>query len=233
VSKLPKAKSSHPIRIEPKNKKFLIESLKVIVDQITRAFGPRCEVVLHDLEDLDHSVVKIANGYVTGRAVGDTISNRGIKYLKNWNANTRETFSQFMSVTKNGRHLKSSIVIFPDVMNKPVVALTINFDVTDAMNFNEATKSLFGIPEQNLQDETIEIFGKDIIASLSQIADNLIHETGKDISAMRTQDKIEIVRQLENEGFFLLKGAIKLIARKLNVSKYTIYNYIDRIGGKI
>jgi len=42
-------------------------------------------------------------------------------------------------------------------------------------------------------------------------------------------DKIEIVRQLEDQGVFLIKGAVKFIAKKLNVSKFTIYNYLDQV----
>jgi predicted transcriptional regulator YheO len=52
---------------------FLIESLKVVVDGIARTFGSRCEMVLHDIRNLinlDHSIVKIANGHVAGRTVG-------------------------------------------------------------------------------------------------------------------------------------------------------------------
>jgi len=46
---------------------------------------------------------------------------------------------------------------------------------------------------------------------------------------MGRNDKIEVVKHLEEQGFFLIKGAIKFIATKLNVSKYTIYNYLEKI----
>ena len=38
--------------------------------------GPNCEVVLHDLSDPVHSVVRVENGEVTGRAVG-----QGLRHL--------------------------------------------------------------------------------------------------------------------------------------------------------
>jgi len=33
----------------------------------------------------------------------------------------------------------------------------------------------------------------------------------------------------DDQGFFLIKGAIKVLAGKLNMSKFTIYNYLDEI----
>jgi len=46
---------------------------------------------------------------------------------------------------------------------------------------------------------------------------------------MSKEDKIEIIRQLEEQGFFLIKGAIKLIAGKLRISKSTVYTYLEQI----
>lgn len=36
-------------------------------------FGSNCEIVIHDLEsnDVEHSIVAIENGYITGRKLGD------------------------------------------------------------------------------------------------------------------------------------------------------------------
>jgi predicted transcriptional regulator YheO len=40
---------------------------------------------------------------------------------------------------------------------------------------------------------------------------------------------MDIVRDLDTQGFFLIKGAIKILASKLKLSKFTIYNYLDEI----
>ena len=59
-----------------------MESLKTVVDGIAGTFGPRCEVVLHDLSTLDHSIIKIANGHVTGRTIGGSITDQGLRQLR-------------------------------------------------------------------------------------------------------------------------------------------------------
>lgn len=54
-------------------------------------------------------------------------------------------------------------------------------------------------------------------------------KVGKEISKMQKEDKIEMVRFLQKHGIFLVKDAIDRLAEKLNVSRFTIYNYLAEI----
>ena len=53
-----------------KNRKK-VEAYIPIVKYIAAICGPRCEVALHYLDDINHSIIAIENGYITGRKVGD------------------------------------------------------------------------------------------------------------------------------------------------------------------
>jgi predicted transcriptional regulator YheO len=206
---------------------FLFEPLKIIVDGIARTFGSRCEVVLHDLSDLDRSIVKIANSHVTGRTVGGGITDQGLKFIKSNQQD--DLLINYPSMTKDGRPLKSSTIIFRNDKRRPYAAICINFDVTDILNLNTAIQDIFTVSEETQGKRPVETFESDIVSTLNEIADKTIRKTGKAVPSMRREDKIEIVRRLEDQGVFLIKGAIKLIARKLNVSKFTIYNYLDHV----
>ena len=48
-------------------------------------FGSNCEIVIHDLEsnDVEHSIVAIENGYITGRKLGDGPSHIVLESLQN------------------------------------------------------------------------------------------------------------------------------------------------------
>ncbi len=46
---------------------------------------------------------------------------------------------------------------------------------------------------------------------------------------MQKEDKIIMIRYLQKHGIFLVKDAIERIAEKLNVSRFTIYNYLAEI----
>ena len=227
MSQPAKVENRNDIRQKTSKRDFLIESLKILVDGIARTFGPRCEVVLHDLRNLDHSIVKIANGRVTGRAVGGSISDRGLKYFRS--GGKEDLLINYPSETKDGRILKSSTMTFKNDKGKPIAALCINFDVTDILNLNMAIQDIFKVSDKAQQGEPMETFEGDMVSTLNEIADKIIRKAGKAIPSMGREDKIEIVRQLEDQGFFLIKGAIKLIAGRLNISKFTVYNYLEQI----
>ena len=47
------------------------------------------------------------------------------------------------------------------------------------------------------------------------------------VKLMEKEDKLQIVKRLDEKGVFLVKGAIDHVATILGVSRYTIYNYLD------
>ena len=49
---------------------------------------------------------------------------------------------------------------------------------------------------------------------------------------MVKKDRISVVGKLDEQGFFLIKGAIRILADKLNISKFTIYSYLDETRHK-
>lgn len=55
-------------------------ALSPVIDGIVATFGRSCEVVLHDYRDQERSVVAVA-GSVTGREVGDAMSEIGLRVL--------------------------------------------------------------------------------------------------------------------------------------------------------
>ena len=204
----------------------LIDSLKILVDGIAGTFGPRCEVVLHDLSKLDRSIVKIANGHVTGRSVGGSITDQGLKDLKKGD---NDLLLNYRSVTPQGRPLKSSTIVFRDGRGKPTAAVCINVDVTDILAFNSQIRDMFGVTESVQSGEQGETFQKDVVSTLDDMAGKAIRGIGKQVQSLSREERMDIVRDLDNQGFFLIKGAIKILASKLKLSKFTIYNYLDEV----
>jgi predicted transcriptional regulator YheO len=45
------------------------------------------------------------------------------------------------------------------------------------------------------------------------------------------QEKLQAVRKLEEEGFFLLKGSVEAFARESGNSVYTVYGYLRSVRG--
>ncbi len=46
---------------------------------------------------------------------------------------------------------------------------------------------------------------------------------------MSKDDKLQIMRELKESGFFLIKGSVKRLSREWGVSLPTIYKYLEEI----
>ena len=81
-----------------------------IVEGVAKLFGRNCEVVLHSLNDLQHSIIKIKNGEITGRKLGSPVTDLSIKILKEINF-SGDNVSSYYTKTKDGKILKSVTIV--------------------------------------------------------------------------------------------------------------------------
>lgn len=49
------------------------------------------------------------------------------------------------------------------------------------------------------------------------------------VHLMKKTHKIEVVRELDSRGFFTIREAVDLVAQRLKVSRFTVYNYLKEI----
>lgn len=208
----------------------LIEILKVVVDGIAGTFGQRCEVILHDLRDVRHSIVKIANGHITGRQKGGSFTDFGLRLLKLENKNN--LFLNYATTTATGRNLKSSTIMFRDSTGRPIATICINIDLTDIIQFNSAIQDFFQILEQPQNEPKIETFENDVSCALNEMVQSALSKINRHPTNMNRQDRLNIVEDLEAQGFFLIKGSVKCLAEKLKVSKFSIYSYMEKARTK-
>jgi hypothetical protein len=54
---------------------------------------------------------------------------------------------------------------------------------------------------------------------------------GKGVGDMSRTEKQQVVRFLDDRGAFLIRRAVEDVADRLGVSRFTVYNYLDRDGG--
>jgi predicted transcriptional regulator YheO len=206
----------------------LIQSLSVLVEAIAKSFGSHCEVVLHDLRQLDKSVVKIEHGHVTGRKVGSSVTDLALRSFKEIKDNmTGDILLNYRTTTKNGKILKSTTALVRNRANEPIAALCINIDTTHLQALSSVLNELCHTNEE--QAEIKETFEKDMNTTIGTIVNKVISTYGTPVRAMQKEDRLKIVASLDEQGVFLVKGAVKLVARGLNVSKYAIYNYLEKV----
>jgi predicted transcriptional regulator YheO len=195
-----------------------------IANLIAKTFGKNCEVVIHDLSIPQNSVVYTVNNHVTGREIGQSFEHLVKDVLLSKNFESDYT-ANYMITSQDGRKIKSSTALIRDSDDKVIGALCINYDLE---NFNNMKNFLeeFIPTEQEKIETAVEPFD-----NVMEIVDDLIDTIigNNQIEHLKRNDKIELIYFMDKKGLFLIKGAIEKVAEKLNISKVTVYSYLDEI----
>lgn len=196
---------------------------------LTAIFGTNCEVVLHDLtESYESTVVMIENGHVTDRRVGDCGSNLGLEVLRGTVRNG-DKYGYFTN-TRDGRVLRSSSVYVRDDEGKVIGCLCINFDISNLMVADKTIRSLISSGEGEKEEE---FFVNDVNQLLDALLQKAMEEVGKPVSYMTRDDRIRVVKYLDQKGAFLITKSGNRICQFLDISKFTLYSYLDEIHSEI
>ena len=206
----------------------LLNFLSQLAKGISVQFGDKCEVAVHDLKsDLDKgTIIAIENGHVTGRKIGDSPSEAVLKALREKAG--AEDHLGYPTRTPDGRMLKSSTMYLRDEQGEPRALLAINYDITD---FYHAAGTL----RQFISSEAEEVpqGGEMIFSDVGDLLDRLIENSceyiGKPVSMMSKEDKVRAIHFLDKKGAFLIKKAGDKVSEFYDISKYTLYNYLDTV----
>lgn len=201
-----------------------------MADMLAETFGADCEVVLHDLDDPEHSVVYVANGSVTGRQVGESFDQlvRQVILAKN----LKESFvSNYYFTAKNGKRIRSSTLLIKSPDGGLEGALCINLDtgrITAQMEFLQSMMP--GWNQMKPVSETEEEKDEHISVMIEHLMDRILGDS--DMVRLTREERIAKIRFMDNKGIFLMKGSVEKAAEKLGVNKVTIYSYLDEARGK-
>ena len=203
-----------------------LDALRRIAHGLALQFGSNCEVVVHSLADcdIDHSIVAIENGHVTGRKLGDGPSHVVLEALQQGDAVSDHL--GYLTRTKDGKILKSSTIYLRGADGHLQYILAINFDITGLLMFDSSLKPLLSTADEPEQKEP-----ERIVQSVSELFDELIEQStrlvGKPVALMTKEDKIRAIQFLNKAGAFLITKSGDKISKYYGISKYTLYSYID------
>ncbi|MEW9050680.1 MAG: PAS domain-containing protein [Neobacillus sp.] len=191
-------------------------------DMLVKMFGSRCEVAVHDFSDLKHSLIYLA-GNVTGRKIGSPITDLVLNELAKKEQEISD-IPNYRTQTTKGNVMKSSTVFLRDYNEKIIGALCINYDISLLMQFEGEMEDFI-----NFEHTKSENFYSTVQDVIQNMVDQVLHDLKKAPALMSLEDKVECVRLLEEKGAFLIKGSTEYLAAILGVSKFTVYNYLQKI----
>jgi predicted transcriptional regulator YheO len=204
-------------------------ALLPIVQGLAEMFGPDCEVVLHDLSRLPHSIVAIENGHVTSRTTGNVPTDLMLKTLRGADDDTHDV--RLYVSSSDGKILKSLAVTLRDEDGRAFAILGLNYDLSEVVQTQRTLANFAAVGRLGSEavPEREEIFAGDIRDVVAGMITKILNEMGKKPGAMSREEKMEVVKRLEERGAFLVKRSAEQVAEALDLSRYTIFSYLKEI----
>lgn len=215
-----------------------LDFMKQLAHGFADHFGKTCEIVIHDLtkKDPDHSIVYIVNGHITGRKIGDGPSSVVLEAMSKSPDKIKDRIS-YLTRTSNGHILKSSTFFVRGDDEQIEYILSVNYDITsviDVLNSIICTDTDKSNPQ--MLNAYLNVQAQPIVHNVNDLLDTLIEQAltlvGKPVDDMNKDDKIRVVQFLNDAGAFLITKSGDKVSSLLNISKFTLYNYMDA-GNKI
>lgn len=215
-----------------------------VVRGLAKILGKDYEVNLHDVSIPERSMVLCENGYVTGRSEGGPMTDFGLLMLQSEEYQSREGVFNYLAKNNRGELIKCSCIFIRDENDKIIGFLCINYDLKKAVAAQELIEGLLRVemsgagvepaeePGARFPEPVRESFAQDIDEVVGDSLAQVKRRIGKPFKYLTKPEKKEVVRELHDKGFFLLKGSVDILAAEMGNTKFTIYSYIREIQKK-
>lgn len=203
----------------------ILEQYIRLIPFLSTVLGPGCEVLIHDVQDPDHSVIAIQNN-LSGRQIGDPLTDLAAQLIEQGSHANIDYLSNYDGRAKG--HVFLSSTYFIKNKGRLIGLLCINKDMSAVQELDNALHLMLEryqlkTPEESEYSESLDSPITDLLHTrISEI----ISQVGVAPARMSMQEKVAAVHRLNESGVLMMKGAVTEIARQLLVSEPTVYRYI-------
>ncbi|WP_100065879.1 helix-turn-helix transcriptional regulator [Miniphocaeibacter massiliensis] len=211
-----------------------------LVEFLGETLGPDYEIVLFDLRNSRKKIIAISNGKISGRNIGDPITDFISEKLETKDYVNSNYRANYRGIVNGNKFIRCSTKYIKDSENNLIGLLCINFNdsrfekiasdilklchpdaLVDNVIFEKADPTIFEEPEQ---------IGLTITDLAKKLVEDVINKIDKPIESLNKKEKMSVVSTLNSKDLFELKSSIPLVAKKLNISEATLYRYITNIN---
>ena len=201
----------------------LLEPLIPVVKLLGAMLGKDYEIVLHDVSGEEPFIVAIENGQVSGRGINSSMTDFGYFLMSSSEAEEVDHVVNYPSETETGKSLRSGVALIRDGDRKLIGFLCINFDMTRGQILKDMGEFLTALKPLSFQDLELERFPRVNDTLAEEILEKVRHDLGKPLNYLNRSERARCIDMLESYGFFNLKGAVRMLASRMEKSRYTLY----------
>lgn len=197
----------------------LIASIESIAEAIATLLQPHAEVVVHDIKK--QQIIAIYHP-LSKRDIGDDslLSELPTEHL------TKDVIGPYQKTNWDGRTFKSISSIVRDEKGKPGYLLCINLDISRFETMKQWLTDIIDI--DSMLPQPASIFKEDWQEKINQQIHVYLTQQQWVLEHLTRAQKQQLIQVLKQQGAFTVTNAAQYIARILNISRATVYNYLRK-----
>jgi len=208
----------------------ILESYKGLCEGLSDYLGEGYEIVLHSLDDLDRSVIKIINGSYTGRREGSPITDLALHMLERIKETGNAGHISYFTKNKGGAPLHSCTIAIAGEGGRTIGLLCINLYLD--MPFSKFIGNFFPPADLTSSRHSSENFVDDSAELIREAVLQVRNEVLSDPGITAQNRNREIVTRLSARGIFRLKDSVIKCAELLGISRNTVYMHLRSAVGE-
>ena len=205
--------------------RLVLEAYGNLLDGLAQYLGDGYEIVLHSLEDLERSVVKIVNGHHTGRTVGAPITDLALSMLARITQQEGAPAISYFTQNRKGEPLKAATIAIQGENRRIIGLLCINF----YLNTPFAQVLAAFTPPAAAPVRVIETFGENTAELVEEAVTRTRLQVDTQAAIPVSMKNRPVVAILYRQGIFNIKNAVDLVAAAMGISKNTVYLHLRHI----
>lgn len=206
--------------------RLILKSYHSVLDGLASYLGNGFEFVLHSLEDLDHSAVKVINGHYSGRTVGAPITDLALKLIDEINNDKGSNRNKvYHNQSAKGSPIRAATLPVYGENTRLIGLICINFYMDlplYALMDNWVKKD----SDTNGVNESLAGSSDDLISESLSEARSVIFSSGGIPQQNRNKAMIELLYQ---KGIFKFKNSVPRVAEMMGISQNTVYLHLRRL----
>ncbi len=215
---------SPEVQFTPEDR-LILDSYCQMLDGLAQYLGTGYELVLHSLEDLEHSAIRVMNSH-TGRSEGAPITELALTMLGRIHAQTQGGYGLLIPAQTVMENRCALVRSQSGAVNSESSGYCVSIFIWTP-RFRSFLETISPAQSQPVAETYVQNSTEMVSAAVQRAAAETDAE-GLAGSVLRNR---EIVSKLYASGIFNIKDAVIQVADSLNISKNTVYLHLRHCKG--
>lgn len=208
----------------------VFELLSRVAEAVAAVAGPACEVALYDLRTPEHTIISRF-----GRPNALT-GDGGVPVTSPTPDAFTPVSGRDLSVSRaetpwGGEEMTSTVWI-RDFTGHAVGALTIRCDYSDLTAAQSLLQRLLPAGLDPGHEHDHASVGGSPEEFIPRLVHDAVHDIRKPLHALDREDRIAIIRTIDQAGAFAMRRSADVVARELAISRASVYSYLRAARGE-